>query len=789
LRNLRKLMVVATTVALLASLAVPVTATAPVRDGMGRAPGGHSDNLPNPLADAQYAARQKAIELVLNGKATPKGANRVVDLSAFANGGGRGNRVHYHRPNQFVELAQTGEDKIFTVLGQFGNVDANHTSHNQVDSLIAGEAIGAIQHDGADGPLHNQIAKPDRHVDNTTIWTADFSKAYFKDLLFSRATNRNSMANFYSELSSGAYSVSGDVTNWVTVPNNAASYGGDYCGDIVCTDTWLFVNDSVDAWTAASGKTTAQLNAYLAQFDVWDRYDRDGDMNFNEPDGYIDHFQSVHAGQGEEVGGGDQGEDAIWSHRWYTYFFADGPDGAGPGGLGGLKIGNTNYWIGDYTIEPENGGVGVFSHEFGHDLGLPDMYDTSGGENSTAWWTLMSQGSYGTGNLTDIGSKPIPMGAWEKLVLGWEDPAVYDYTDSATVTLGPSIRQSKNGKQSLVVLLPDKEVTTDVGDPPDKGGSAFFYSSAGNNLDNLMYREVNLGATPSLTAQVNYETEAGFDFWYVVVSADGGATWQVADPNLADAGTGFGVDGTSNGLWVSLTADLTPWHDQKVLVGLRYVTDGSVAGSGLRADNITIGGAGPFGAEVPNEFIFAPPTGGFHITSGQDTASFFNAYIAEFRQYNGYDEGLKTSPYNFGFLDNPLLQNWTERFQYQKGLLIWYLDESFDDNNTSEHPGGGLILPIDAHQSPLFRLDNFVWRCRIQAVDSPFGTARTDRLVLHRNSQRQVFASLPGVPVFNDNLSYWNAASPLCGTQVPHTGTTIRATSVNGFYMKVYLNE
>ena len=66
------------------------------------------------------------------------------------------------------------------------------------------------------------------------------------------------------------------------------------------------------------GKTPAEIDAYLSQFDVWDRYDYDGDGNFNEPDGYIDHFQAVHAGEGEETGGGAQGADAIWSHRWYV---------------------------------------------------------------------------------------------------------------------------------------------------------------------------------------------------------------------------------------------------------------------------------------------------------------------------------------------------------------------------------------------------------------------------------------------------------------------------------------
>ena len=78
--------------------------------------------------------------------------------------------------------------------------------------------------------------------------------------------------------------------------------------------------------------------------------------------------------------------------------------------------------IGDYTVEPENGGVGVFGHEFGHDLGLPDLYDTSGNtggaENSTAWWTMWSQGSYGTIS-DDLGSYPVHMMAWEKFFLGW----------------------------------------------------------------------------------------------------------------------------------------------------------------------------------------------------------------------------------------------------------------------------------------------------------------------------------------------------------------------------------
>ena len=107
---------------------------------------------------------------------------------------------------------------------------------------------------------------------------------------------------------------------------------------------------------------------------MWDRYDFDGDGDFNEPDGYLDHFQAVHAGGGEEAGAG---EDAIWSHRWYvnsTDYGVTGPAVGGQNNLyGGTQIGDSGVWIGDYTVEPENGGLGVFAHEFGHDLGLPGL--------------------------------------------------------------------------------------------------------------------------------------------------------------------------------------------------------------------------------------------------------------------------------------------------------------------------------------------------------------------------------------------------------------------------------
>ena len=196
-----------------------------------------------------------------------------------------------------------------------------------------------------------------------------------------------------------------------------------------------------------------------------------------------------------------------------------GPTAPGPHGFQGVRIGTTNYWIGDYTIEPENGGVGVFSHEFAHDLGLPDEYDTSGNtggaENSTAWWTLMSQGSYGTqtddlGTLADAHERMGQVPARVAELRGRPGGQKSEHK------LGPAEYNTKQA-QGVFVLLPDKDVTRNVG--PPFAGSNFYYSGAANDLTTEMSRSVTLPAGPvTLSAKVRYNIEVGFDFAYLEVN-------------------------------------------------------------------------------------------------------------------------------------------------------------------------------------------------------------------------------------------------------------------------------
>jgi immune inhibitor A len=716
-------------------------------------------DLPHPLGDKQRALREQALEEVLRGDATPRGDNEVVEV---ANG-------------QYVELAQEDSDAIWTVLGEFSDLP------------------------------HNAIPEPDRTVDNTTIWTSDFSQPYFDQLLYSSDAGVNSVANFYEELSSGRYTVTGEVEDWVQVPGNGATYGGGDDGN----KPWAFVDDSVDAWyqqQVAAGRTAAEIDQYLSQFDVWDRYDHDGDGDFDEADGYIDHFQAVHSGMGEEVGGGALGADAIWSHRWYdqtTPIGTGGPtlDDGTPVPLGGTQVGDSRYWIGDYTVEPENGGVGVFAHEFGHDLGLPDLYDTSGNsggaENSTAFWTLMSSGSYGnSGEPADgIGTKPIHMGAWEKLQLGWLDHEVVAPGATANTKLGPSTANTRQA-QALVAVLPDREVTTDIGDPFE--GADFWYSGQGNDLDNTMLTSLPAGAT-TLTAEVRYQIEQDWDYAYAVYSTDGGETFtslttnRSTETNPNGQNFGQGITGSTGGEWVDLTADLTG-VPAGALVGFRYWTDGAAVEPGLQVDAVALGG-------VP---VTDWTLDGFTVTTGTTTESFFNAYIAENRAYTGYDAALRTGPYNFG---DPTRPKWAERLPYQDGLLISYWNTQYADNNVGSHPGAGLILPVDAHTGLLYeptddegtdRTDGESWRPRIQSYDSTFGRQATDRITLHDPDTGVAgsYGGLPAVPTFDDTQDWYVApgeqpdADGWTGVDVPETGTriTVVSTSAQDSFMQVRVN-
>ncbi|MFE9025828.1 immune inhibitor A domain-containing protein [Streptomyces iakyrus] len=708
-------------------------------------------DLEGPLSKTQDAQRQEALKQVLSGKSKVKNreGSKVVQLKSK-----KGDA-------KYVELGREKTDKIFTILVEFGD---------EIDSRFG----------GTPGPLHNAIPKPDRKKDNSTAWRADYDRDYFQDLYFGSGKGVDSVKTYYEKQSSGRYSVDGEVSDWVKVPYNEARYGNNACGDTNCPSVWNVVSDGLNAWVSqqkAAGRTDAQIKADVARFDEWDRYDFDGDGDFNEPDGYIDHFQIVHAGEDESAGGGAQGTDAIWAHRWYAFGTDAGATGPENNKLGGAKIGDTGIWVGDYTVQPENGGLGVYAHEYGHDLGLPDHYDTAGGENSTGFWTLMSSGSWlGTGK-NEIGDLPGDMTAWDKLQLGWLN---YDKAKAGVNSwhkLGVAEYNTKH-KQALVVDLPKKAVTTELVTPAE--GKTQWWSGSGNNLKNTLTRSVDLtGKTSaSLTLDGWYEIEANYDYLYTEVSTDGGANWTALDgtvdgqPIPRDGSDKPALHGTVDG-YKKLAYSLDAYAGKKFDLRFRYQTDGGLAMKGFAADRIavTADGAPVFtdNAETADEAWKAT---GFSRIGASFTKDYAQYYIAENRQYVSYDKTLKVGPYNFGFTARP---DWVEHYAYQNGLLIWKWDTSQADNNTSQHKGTGLVLPIDSHPDQLKWADGTLMRNRIQAYDSPFSLYRTDGMTLHKADVAKYIPGSKGVSVFNDRKNdYYDESNPTAGVKITDTNTKIK---------------
>ena len=192
--------------------------------------------------------------------------------------------------------------------------------------------------------------------------------------------NTGSFRDFYQEISHGEFLPKADVSSWFTAPSNHDYYGYNNGYQRVRQ----LVRDMVDSLEADG-------------FD-WSRYD-------NDDDGYVDALNLVHQGPGAEEG--DQTN--IWSHKW---------------SLGNLAVTYDGVTIDSYNMNPEiqNGNIvaiGVLAHEFGHALGLPDLYDTDYSSTGSGKLALMASGSWGTSGNTPW--YPAAMIGWAKNELGWVD--------------------------------------------------------------------------------------------------------------------------------------------------------------------------------------------------------------------------------------------------------------------------------------------------------------------------------------------------------------------------------
>ncbi|MFJ7274816.1 immune inhibitor A domain-containing protein [Kitasatospora sp. NPDC098663] len=778
MKNIRRSAAAATAAAVIVTLGAGLFPATAVAAGSAPAPRDPADavqsaniehNLPGPLTEKVEAEQKAATEQLIAGTAQVEQHNGSSSIKLGK--------------DKYVELGRERTDKIFTILVDFGD---------QVDNTTK-TADGKVMYGGEPGPKHNEIEKPDRANDNSTAWQADYNQQHFQELYFSK--DKPSLKTFYEKQSSGRYSVDGVVSDWVRVPWNEARYGSDYCGSNVCDSAQDLIRDAVDIWykdQIAKGQTKEQVKATLASYDQWDRYGSHNDGNFNQPDGYIDHFQIVHAGEDKSAGGGKQGSKALWAHRAYAYGNLNGQAGPADNKLGGVQVGDSGFWIGDYTMQPENGGLGVFAHEYGHDLGLPDLYDTAGTgiDNSVGFWSLMSSGSWLGEGKGAIGDMPNDLDAWSKLKLGWLKFDKAKAGTESTHHIGP-VEYNSNLPQALVVELPKKTIPTDINKPAS--GKSEWWSGSDDNLNVTLTRDIDLtGKTKaSLNAKAWYELEANFDYAFAEVSTDGGTNWTALDgtwngkPITKDAGGRAALTGLT-AAWGDVSFPLDAYAGKAVKVRFHNTTDGGLHYRGFAVDDISVtaDGATIFSDDVENGDN-GWVAKGFTRFAGSYTKDYGQYYIAENRQYVSFDQTLKTGPYNFGWGNSR--PKWVEYYPYQPGLLIWFWDESQPNNNVSAHPGHGLILPIDSHPTPLKWSDGALLRPRMQGYDSTFGSRKTSQLTLHKNGVETVIPKAKGVDEFSDLKSWWSKDNPYSGVDVPKTGTSIEVENESSNYLETWI--
>ncbi|HVO69931.1 MAG TPA: choice-of-anchor J domain-containing protein, partial [Aggregatilineaceae bacterium] len=127
------------------------------------------------------------------------------------------------------------------------------------------------------------------------------------------------------------------------------------------------------------------------------------------------------------------------------------------------------------------------------------------------------------------------------------------------------------------------------------GGTYVWWSNRGDDSDMRLTRAFDLTGVSQATLKfwTWYSIENLWDYGYVMVSTDGGATWTplpathtaAEDPHKVAYGHGY--TGLSNG-WVQETVDLTPYAGQHVLVRFEYITDDATTQPGMLVDDVSI---------------------------------------------------------------------------------------------------------------------------------------------------------------------------------------------------------
>ncbi|MGH7570190.1 MAG: M6 family metalloprotease domain-containing protein [Gemmatimonadales bacterium] len=431
---------------------------------------------------------------------------------AYSQGGGGGTRLH---PRREIPGFDFRRDGVWRAKGR--RVAARRAQ------LLASGALGALNAPlaAARGVRGVAMASSAEVVSGTITVPAVFfgyqgvqpqfmrPMTDYDTLLFGTTPpsgNPFTLRTFYSQLSNSLFTMLGQSIGWRTLDSAEVTYTGTPGPS--CTDNpfgtnncnGLFSNQAIkrlhDGMRQALARVDGTVN--FAQFD------NDGpDLipNSGDDDGYVDMVLFAHPTRDGACGGA--ANNHIWSHRFIlTTTNVSGQLIQSDYVTNDARSGGGTIRVSDYFVQSALGGasgcdttqimpIGTAAHEFGHGLGLPDLYDTSQNSEGIGHWGLM-----GTGNQSSATS-PSRMEAWSLQQLGWV--LVRSLTTNGMYTLGAAPLsdttffvnvQGDNSRSEFFLLENRQAVQADTalirihcaasGNPPGCGGGLLVW-----HIDNL----------------------------------------------------------------------------------------------------------------------------------------------------------------------------------------------------------------------------------------------------------------------------------------------------------------
>lgn len=210
----------------------------------------------------------------------------------------------------------------------------------------------------------------------------DFYKRMLNQDGFSDFNGTGSVREYFIDNSMGQFRPTFDVFGPITLKNNRSYYGSNE--------------------EARGGEMVVEAVRALDDSVNFRNYDHNGD-------GYVDSIYIIYANVGEADGGP---EESVWPYSWELVsegynLKADGVIFNAYGCSNELEF---------RTKKPT--GIGTFTHEFSHVMGLPDLYNTVDyNDYSTPLsWSVLDEGPYNNG-----GHTPPNFSAFERYSLGWMD--------------------------------------------------------------------------------------------------------------------------------------------------------------------------------------------------------------------------------------------------------------------------------------------------------------------------------------------------------------------------------